>query len=171
MKPLDAPMQPAVLAQRWRALAARERAGLVLAAVLVAGAMLWWLGVAPALQALRTAKAVSPALDAQLQSMQSLATEASSLNAQRKLSYDETLKALELSMKTLGSGATLAVTEARATVNIRSTSGDALASWLAQVRSNARLVPAELRLKKTTAAADSAVSWDGSVVFSLGSRP
>jgi general secretion pathway protein M len=166
---------PTVLASalslRWQGLATRERIGVAVAAALTLVAVTWLLAVAPALQALRSAKAAAPALDAQVQSMQALASEAVTLKAQRALSYDETLKALELSMKTLGPGSTLAVNEARATVNIRSASGDALAAWLAQVRANARLVPAELRLKQAANPAGSGVSWEGSAVFSVVSRP
>lgn len=159
------------LAARWRGLAVREKAGVALAGSFVLIAAMWWVGIAPALETLRAAKAAAPALHTQLQSMQAQALEAATLKAQRKLSYDESLKALELSMKTLGPGATLAVTDARATVSLRAVSGDGLAAWLAQARSNARLVPAELRLKQVAAASSQTIAWDGSVVFNLGSRP
>lgn len=171
MKSADSTTLSMAMARRWQGLGARERTGVALAVIMSLLALLWLLGVAPALQALRSAKATGPALDAQLQVMQSLASEAATLKAQRALSYDETLKALEQSMKTLGPGSTLAVNEARATVNIRAVGGDALAAWLAQVRANARLVPAELRVKQAGNPAGAAVTWEGSAVFGLVSRP
>jgi general secretion pathway protein M len=161
------------LAQRWAAFAPRERALLTAAAVLIVSALLWWVGIAPALSTLRSAQAAAPALDAQLQVMRTQAQEAASLKAQRSLSYDESLRALEGSMKALGATASLTVSDSRANVSLRGTSGDALAQWLAQVRSNARLVPAELRVKKAanpTPAAPTPTAWDGSVVFNLSTR-
>ncbi len=160
----------AAWAQRWASLAPRERAWVGAAVVLSVVALLWWVALAPALAKIRSAQAATPALDAQLQVMRTMAQEVNSLKAQRKLSYDESLRALEGSIKTLGAGGTLTVTDSRATIALRAVGGDALAQWLAQVRANARLAPAELRLKKTASAAPQAAAWDGSVVFNLDSR-
>jgi general secretion pathway protein M len=79
---------------------------------------------------------------------------------------------LEASIKTLGTGANLSVSESRANITLRGVSGDALAAWLAQVRANARLVPTELRLKKSTAGATTtaAITWDGNIALSLPAR-
>jgi general secretion pathway protein M len=154
----------AAWAQRWASLAPRERAWIGAAVVLSVVALLWWVALAPALAKIRSAQAATPALDAQLQVMRAMAQEANSLKAQRKLSYDESLRALEGSLKTLGAGGTLTVTDSRATIALRAVGGDAL------VRANARLVPAELRLKKTANAAPQAAAWDGSVMFNLDSR-
>lgn len=175
----------AALAARWMALASRERVLVGSAIALVIAALLWWVAIAPALATLRQARAAAPALDAQLQLMRAQAAEATTLKAQRSLSYDESLRSLESAVKSLGvgagSGATLNVSDSRASITLRSVSGDALAQMLAQVRANARLVPSELRLKQavsaaTTAAASTPVStptatlWDGTIVLSLPSR-
>lgn len=168
-----------ILALRWNALAARERVLVGSACLLALVALIWWIGVAPALAQIRQARALTPALDAQLQSMQAQSQEARSLKAQRVLSYDESLRGLEMSIKTLGAGATLSVNDARANVTLRAVSGDALAQWLAQVRANARLVPSELRIQKTAIAAPApapapaagaAVQWDGTIVLNLPTR-
>jgi general secretion pathway protein M len=159
----------AALAERWQALASRERVMVGAALALLAGALLWWVGVAPALSKLAQAQRLGPQLDAQLQLMRAQAQEASALKGQRQLSYDESLRSLEASIKTLGAGAVLSVSDARATVSVKAASGDALAQWLAQVRANARLVPAELRLQRSSTGS-AASAWDGSVVLNLPAR-
>jgi general secretion pathway protein M len=156
------------VAERWASLALRERLLIGSTAALIFAALLWWIGISPALQKLRQAREVMPQLDAQLQLMRTQASEATTLKAQRALSYDESILNLQNSLKTLGAGASLSVTEARANITLRGVSGDALAQWLAQARSNARLVPSELRLKKNASA--NPATWDGSVVLSLPAR-
>ena len=168
------------LLKRWNAFAPRERSLVAAAALLIALTLLWWVGIAPALAKLRTAREAAPQVQAQLQLMRAQATEAASLKAQRSLSYDESLRALESSVKTLGAGATLSVSNERASVSLRAVSGDALAQWLAQVRANARLVPTELKLQKSaasaasattaTAAVAAATAWDGQLVLGLPNR-
>ncbi|MBS7806181.1 type II secretion system protein M [Variovorax sp. PCZ-1] len=159
-----------ILATRWTALAPRERVMVGSAIALIAAAVLWWVGISPALAKLRQAREAAPQLDAQLQLMRAQASEAASLKAQRALSYDESLRSLENSVKTLGAGASLSVSDARASITLRGVSGDALAAWLAQVRANARLVPSELRLKKAAGATPAVTLWDGSIVLSLPTR-
>jgi general secretion pathway protein M len=158
------------LAARWAALGNRERVLVGSAIALMVTAVLWWVGISPALKQLRQAREASPQLDTQLQLMRAQASEATSLKAQRALSYDESLRSLENSVKTLGAGATLNVSDTRASITLRGVSGDALASWLAQVRANARLVPSELRLKKAAGAPSAATNWDGSMVLNLPAR-
>ena len=58
------------LRARWRALAARERLAVTIAALLVGALLVWTIGVRPALATLNTAPAQLDALDAQLQQMQ-----------------------------------------------------------------------------------------------------
>jgi general secretion pathway protein M len=158
------------LAARWAALAPRERVMVGSAFALIVVALLWWVGISPALKQLRQAREAAPQIDAQLQLMRTQASEAASLKAQRALSYDESLRSLETSIKTLGTGATLSVSDARASITLRAVSGDALTAWLAQVRANARLVPSELRLKKAATATPALTNWDGSIVLNLPVR-
>ncbi len=162
------------LLKRWDTFAPRERSLVAAAALLVVLALLWWVGISPALAKLRATRDAAPQVQSQLQLMRAQAQEASSLKSQRILSYEESLRALETSVKSLGSGATLSINNDRASVSLRAVSGDALAQWLAQVRSNARLVPTELKLQKSaapTATATAAVTaWDGQLVLSLPAR-
>jgi general secretion pathway protein M len=163
------------LSARWTLLASRERLLVGGAIALIILALVWWVGISPALAQIKQAREAGPRLEAQLQLMRAQAQEASTLKAQRRLSYDESLRSLENSMKTLGAGAVLNVSDARASVTLKAVSGDALAQWLAQVRANARLVPSELRLQKTTTPTSatsiaSDTTWDGVVVLSLPAR-
>ena len=162
------------LMSRWNAFAPRERSLVAGAALLIVIALLWWVGIAPALAKIRVAREAAPQVQVQLQLMRAQAAEAASLKAQRSLSYDESLRALESSVKTLGAGASLSVNNERASVSLRAVSGDALAQWLAQVRANARLVPSELKLQKSAASSSTATAavtaWDGQLVLSLPAR-
>jgi general secretion pathway protein M len=160
----------------WAGLGAREQRLAGIAGLIVGIALLWWVAIAPALSTLRTTGQQHAAIDSQLQSMRVLANQARDLRANRPLSYEESLRNLESSVKqTLGSGATLAVTDNRASVNLRAVNADALALWLNQARINARVVPSEMRLTRTaTAGASTSTStvssWDGTMVLTLPAR-
>jgi general secretion pathway protein M len=174
------------LQARWATLGAREQRLVLIASVLVCLALLWWVALAPALQTVRSAPAQHAEVDAQLQNMRALAAEATTLRAQRALSYEESLRNLDSSVKqTLGAGATLSVSDSRASVTLKGVSANALAQWLSQARVNARVVPSEARLQRSLAAAPSAgasaagaaaspansnATWDGMLVLALPSR-
>jgi general secretion pathway protein M len=177
------------LAQRWASLAAREKTLVAGAGLVVGLALLWWVALAPALQTLRAADAQHAQLDAQLQSMRLLAAEATALRGQRVLGYEESLRNLESSVKqTFGAAATLSVSDARASLTLKSVSADALAQWLSQARINARVVPSEARLLRSNAGAAGAAPasaasssatpstnpspalWDGVLVLTLPAR-
>ena len=157
----------APLRARWTQLNSRERM-LVFAALSVVGvALLWWVGISPALNTLRQADAQRSGLAAQVQKMQSLQAQAQAIASQPKINRDDALRALEASVKVLGTTAQLNVAGDRATVTLRNTAADALARWLSQARVNARAIPSEARLTRSAASAGSAAAWDGTVVLSL----
>ena len=185
--------KPEVLGQigaRWRAMDAREQSLAATAALVVGLALVWWLLIAPPLRTLRAADVQQRSLDLQLQKMQGLQAQAQSLQTQTKLGHDEAVRALEASVRQrLGTGGQVVVTGDRATVTLRNVSADALAQWLAQARVNARAIPGEVKLVRstvrpaaspavagspqtpttaaTTNAADAAAAWDGTLVMSL----
>lgn len=164
---------PASIRPHWDSLAPRERRSVQAALALVTVAVLWWVGIGPALHTLRAADAQHHRLDAQLQTMRSLQTEAQSLQAQPKLSFDEALRAVELAVKAeLGASGQINVTGERVTVSLKNTPADALARWLAKVRINARALPTEARLVRSavTTSATPAPTWDGSLVLTLPSN-
>ena len=157
----------APLRARWTQLNSRERL-LVFAALSVVGvALLWWVGIAPALNTLRQADTQRIGLAAQVQKMQSLQTQAQAIALQPKINRDDALRALEASVKGLGATAQLNVAGDRATVTLRGAAADALARWLSQARVNARAIPSEARLTRSAASAGGAAAWDGTVVLSL----
>ena len=167
-KPSDATLLGPLQA-RWRHLATREKTFLVSALALIVLALLWQLVLSPSLQTLRTSTAQATALDAQIQHMQSLQNQASALQRQAPLAYDEALRALNLATKqTLAATAQVNVVADRANVTLQAASTDALALWLTQARLNARSVPLEARLTRATAPAGP--TWTGALVMSLPPR-
>ncbi len=159
----------AAIRDRWDALAARERRLVGVAAVLVAAALVWWLALAPALATLRGAEQQHQTLDAQLQYMLAQKAEAIALQAQTRAGGEDPRRALEASLKqAFGAQASVQVAGERATVNVKGVSSGALANWLVDVRANARLLPAEVRLLRS--GAPTPELWDGSLVLNFPAR-
>ena len=148
------------LQARWRNVSPREQRLLLLALGAVALALVWWVAVAPALAVLKTAPQQHAVLDAQLQQMQRLQAQATSLRAQPVVPADDARQALEASLKPLGASAQMVVQVERVTVTLKAAAPDALAQWLATARQNARTLPTEARLTRNAAGA-----WDGVVVL------
>ena len=161
----------APLQTRWTALDSRERTLVITAASVVGVALLWWVGVSPALNTLRQADAQQRALAAQVQKMQSLQAQAQAIQSQPKISRDDAMRALESSVKGLGPTAQLNVAGDRATVTLRNTAADVLARWLSQARVNARAIPSEARLTRSAASPAGPAAWDGTLVLSLPQQP
>ena len=150
---------------RWRGMPAREQRLALMGLAVFSLALLWWLALAPALALLRAAPAQHRMLDGQLQQMLQLQAQAKALQAQPVLSLDATRLALEAALKPLGPGAQMTVQFDRVTVTLKAVDAAALAQWLATVRQNAHVAPAEARLVRNPAG-----SWDGSLVLNLGGR-
>lgn len=166
----------AALRAHWHALAPRERNLVRAAAALVGLALLWWVALAPALATLRSAPARHASLDAQLQQMQALQAEAQQLQGAPRANPDAALRALQSAVtERLGSSARLSMAGDRATLALKNTPADALAPWLAQVRTNARATPQEAHLVRSStpaaaAAAPATARWDGTLVLALPPR-
>jgi general secretion pathway protein M len=146
----------------WRAVSPREQR-LVLAALgLVSAALLWWVGLAPALATLRAVDQQRPQLEARLQHMQRLQAQANTLQAQPRPSADEARRTLEAAVKPLADTLQMSVMGERVTLTLKGLPADALAQWLAQARLNARVVPSEARLVRNVSG-----TWDGTLVLNL----
>jgi len=171
----------------WLELAPREQRITAIGAVLVICALLWWVALAPALRTLATARSEHPKLDAQMQQMLGLQLRARAAQGQPRANRDDALRALEASVRqNLGPNAQMQSANAAAgegvTVAVRAAPADALALWFAQARGNARAVPREIHITRSTqstpasasAPASSAespqVRWDGTLVMSLPAR-
>ena len=144
----------AVLRARWLALSPRERHLSSLAAAAAGLLLVWWIAIAPALATLARAEVRRTALEAQQRHMQVLQAEAQRLQAQPKIGYDESLRALQAAVQQgLGGTAQINVSGDRAIVTLRATPASTLAAWLGQVRANAHAVPLEARLTRSPARA------------------
>ena len=154
----------------WGNLAVRERRLVTAAAWLVGAALIWWVALAPAISTLSRADAQHLVLDAQLQRMLALQSQTAALRSQVVTGAEDARRLLEASLKpTFGADASVQFAGERATVNLRAVPSAALAGWLVDVRANARLLPAEVRLVRS-AGADAVDRWDGSVVLNLPQR-
>ena len=180
------PLPPALqaaraqLAQRWAALAPRERNGLSLALAALGLLLVWNLAVQPAWRTLQTAPAQRAALDAQVADMRALAAEARELRALPPVGPEQAEAALRAATERLGSGARLNLTGGRATVTLTQVDPTALGAWLAEVRSGARARVTDLQLGRSPApapnvgagasapAAGAAPGYSGTVVLLLG---
>jgi general secretion pathway protein M len=146
---------------RWQGLEARERRLVGLMLVVVGLALLWWVGLAPALRTLREAPPRIAALQGQLQQMQRWAAESATLKSATPVTPDQSRRALEAAVGRLGAGARLSVLGDRATVTLQGVRGDALWAWLAEVRATARARPVEAQLTHGGS------GYSGSVVLQL----
>ena len=150
----------------WGRLAGREQVLVVLMALVLAAAAIWFAGLAPALRTLRTAPAQIEALDAQWQSMQALAAQARAFKARAPLGRDDALRELELSVRQrLGSSGQVNAAGDRVTVVVKGAAPQVMAQWLSQARLKARVVATQANLTRGSA------GWDGTLVFSLPPAP
>ena len=179
---------PETLQRRWNSLLPREKTLAQVTAAVIGVALLWWLAVAPALKTLRSAPQQHQALDAQLQQMKRLQAQATQMQSQPVLDQDASRRALDAAVKQrLGATTQVNVVGDRATVILKAVPADAIAPWLAQVRTNARALPVEVKLNRsstppaTASAAGKGAApatppvaaqplWDGTVVLALPTR-
>ncbi len=164
---LSASLQP--LMAPWSRIAPREKRLIQWAAVLLVGALLWVLVLSPSLATLRSADAQARVLDEQLQRMQQLQAQATAIQKQTPLGFDEAVRALTLAtQQSLGTTAQMNVTGDRASITLKAAPADALATWLTQARINARSVPLEARLTRATPTGPA--TWNGVLIMRLPPR-
>jgi general secretion pathway protein M len=150
------------LQARWRAFAPRERRALSVAGVLVAFFAVWSVLLQPAWRTIREAPAQLDQLDVELQRMQRLAGEAAELRGATPVSPSAAAQALMAATTRLGSSAKILVQGDRATLTLTGTAPEALAAWLAEVRSAARARPQEAQLARVGSA------FTGSITVAIG---
>ncbi len=160
----------------WERLAPRERNLVSAAVTLVVVALVWWVAISPALNILKNAPVRHAALDAQLQDMLKLQSEALKLQSEPKIDPSQAQASLQAATRaTLGESAQLRIVGDRATVTLKNVPPDTLARWIAQARINARAVVVESRLIRNagagaTAGAGSPAGWDGTITLGLPAR-
>ncbi len=150
------------LRERWRALSARERRTVLIAAVVLGAFVLWALAIQPAWRSLRDVPAQRDALELQLQQMRVLAAEVQQLRSAPAQSAEQSAAALRAASERLGPKARLSLQGERAVLTLNGVSGAQLREWLAEARAGARARPVEAQLTR------GAQGFSGSVVLALG---
>jgi general secretion pathway protein M len=147
----------------WQVIGPREQRAVALAAWVVGLALLWWIGLAPAIDTLRQAGTRHAQLDQTLTQMRAQAASAEVLRAQNATpppGREAAQRALEEATSQLGAGAQLALQGDRATVTMREIAPRALAQWLQQVRINARLLPVQAQIQRA-----GTTGWSGQIIL------
>jgi general secretion pathway protein M len=134
---------------QWKQLGARERALASTAAWVLGLALLWWVGVQPAWQTVRSTPARLDALDAQTLTMRRLAAEVRDLRQSAPPPAAQVALALKAASDRLGAAARLSVQGDRAVLTLEGVDPGALRSWLAEVRTGARGRPVEAQLMQS----------------------
>ena len=150
-------------AERWKALAERERLAVIVAATLIGAWLVWAIAIQPAWRTLQQAPKQIDALDVQLQAMQRLAAETRELRAVAAVGQSQQQEALKAATDRLGAEkARIAVQGDRATLTLTGVTGEQLRAWLGEVRSGARVRPVETQLSRGPA------GYTGTVIVALG---
>jgi general secretion pathway protein M len=162
--PSNAQQALAPLRAWWRGLAVRERRMLALAATLLVVMMLWLLAVRPAWRTIADAPQQIDALDAQLQTMQRAASEATELRGAPPVNAAQATAALKTATERLGDKGKLLLQGDRAVLTLKEVGTGALSDWLAEARSGARARPLEVTLSRV------AQGYSGTLVVALPSE-
>jgi general secretion pathway protein M len=153
--------------QYWLRASAREQVAMRIAATLVLLALFWWVGLQPALKALKNARTQGPVVRAQYEQMLQLQAQAVGMQAQVQQPVSDPKAALQESIGTLEKNARVALAGERATVSFKQAAPADLALWLEQVRLKAHSSVLEMHISQTGGL------WSGSIVVQLptGAQP
>ena len=160
----DATDPRAQLAQKYAALAPRERVMVAVMGGAVAFLAVWLLLVRPAWTTLAQAPVQRAQADLQLLEMQKLATEAKELRALPPVPQAQAEQVLKAATDQLGGKGKLAVVADRATLTVSGATGEDLRQWLLPARGGARARPVEATL---THAGD---GYNGTLVVSIAAQ-
>jgi general secretion pathway protein M len=145
----------------WGSLAVRERRMLSLALAALLFLLLWTFAVRPAWRTINDAPQQIDALDAQLQSMQRAASEATELRGAPPVNAAQANAALKMATERLGDKGKLLMQGDRAVLTLKEVGTGALSDWLAEARSGARARPLEVSLSRV------AQGYSGTLVVAL----
>ncbi|MEY4765449.1 MAG: hypothetical protein RI907_2122 [Pseudomonadota bacterium] len=165
MSTARSPLQDALqeLRQKWRAMAPRERQLASAAAWLLGLTLVVLVGVRPAWKTLTLVPAQLREADAQLDQMRKLAEESRQLKTRPPVAPAQSEASLKSATERLGEGAALAMQGDRATLTLTKVKGEALAAWLDEARSSARVKPLEAGLIQISPGV-----YSGNVTVGLG---
>lgn len=156
----------------WQSMQKREQRLVLGAAVLVVLALIWWLAISPALQALRKFDTDYLALEQQIERMQGLRQQALALREQSQSSSINPASAQRnlqnATTNILGSSGNIQTVGDRATVRLQNATAANTAQWLKQVRETARALPVQVDI--TSSGASSSPTWNGTITLRLPSN-
>lgn len=162
----------------WRSRSSRERLGLTLAASLIALALLWQIGLAPALRTWQEAPTRQATLDAQRERLLQLQQQAQALQALPRVGQEEALRWLQgPAIEVLGPGAQVRVQGDQVQVQLQAASPEGLTRWLRQAREQARALPQQVQLQQAalptagSATTSSSASATAALKAPAASRP
>ena len=162
----------------WRSRSSRERLGLTLAASLIALALLWQIGLAPALRTWQEAPTRQATLDAQRERLLQLQQQAQALQALPRVGQEEALRWLQgPAIEALGPGAQVRVQGDQVQVQLQAASPEGLTRWLRQAREQARALPQQVQLHQAalptagSATTSSSASATAALKAPAASRP
>jgi len=138
----------------WQARSPRERLGLGLAGGLITLALVWEVGLAPALHTLNEAQGRQSALDAQRKRLLQLQQQAQALQALPRIGREEAVRWLEgPASELLGPGAQVRVQGDQVQVQLQAAPPQGLSRWLREAREQARAMPQQVQLQQANPAA------------------
>lgn len=146
----------------WRGRSSRDRAALIVVALVLGAFLLWVLFIAPALATLRSAPAQLEALDAQLLQMRGMAAEVRELRNATPVPTAQAGVAIKAAAERQGDKVRLSLQNDRALLTLQNASPEQLRALLVEARSAARARPLEASLTRGPS------GFTGTLVLSLG---
>jgi len=135
---------------RWAKLSDRERTWVRVAASVLALALLWQIGLAPALGVWQHSPDRRAQLDRQQAELAALQAQVRSLQAQPTLSRQEAQQSLAQLTRDLLPGAQLSGQGDSQRVVLKNVSGTSLAQWLSAIRQSAQTTVTAMQLQRST---------------------
>jgi general secretion pathway protein M len=158
------PAARAQLAERYGALAPRERVLVAVMGGAIAFLVLWLLLVRPAWNTLAQAPKLRTQADLQLLQMQALAAEAKQLRALPPVQLTTAQAVLKSATDQLGPKGKLTLLNDRATLTLTGATGEDIRQWLVQARGGARARPIEATLNRM------GDGYSGTLVVAIGGQ-
>ena len=156
------PDSRSLIAQRWGALAVRERLMVATMAGALVFLVVWLVAVRPAWRTLSLAPAQRAQADAQLLSMQALEDEAKQLRALPPVPQGQAEQVLKSATERLGAKGKLTVQAERATLTLTGATGEDIRQWLTEARGGARARPIEATLTRA------GEGYNGTLIVAIG---
>ena len=156
--------------ERWQQLSVRERNGISAAAAVLVLALLWQVGLAPALKVWRDSPTRHAQLDRQQAALVALQSQARGLQAQPVLTRQEATQSLTQLTRDLLPGAQLSALADHQRVIVKGVSGASLAQWLSAIRQTAQASVIDLRLQRSPTSSETSAQWDGQITLQLPQR-